>query len=60
MDTRKAVGRPKLWADAMQAKFGAGTFARIAGMLRGGETRQGFVRSAVEAELERRERTPSP
>lgn len=39
----------------MQARFAAGTFARIAAVLRDGEDRTDFVRDAVSRELERRE-----
>jgi hypothetical protein len=40
----------------MVARFRAGTFARIAAVLEGGEDRTDFVREAVERELKRRER----
>ena len=40
----------------MQARFAAGTFARINTVLIPGEERTDFVRKAVEAELGRRER----
>jgi hypothetical protein len=39
----------------MQARFAAGTFARIAAVLREKEDRTDFVREAVERELERRD-----
>jgi len=48
------VGRPALWSENMQARFKAGTFGRIAALLRPGESRTDFVRDAVERELERR------
>lgn len=54
-DTPRRVGRIKRWAEDMQARFAAGTFARIAAVLRDGEDRTDFVRDAVSRELERRE-----
>lgn len=48
------VGRPALWAENMQARFEAGTFARIAALLAPGESRTDFVRDAVARELARR------
>ncbi len=51
----RAVGRPPLWSENMQARFKAGTFARIARVLNGSEDRTDFVREAVERELVRRE-----
>ncbi len=39
----------------MAAKFRAGTFARIATVLRPGEDRTDFMREACERELKRRE-----
>lgn len=53
-DTARAVGRPPLWSENMQARFKAGTFDRIAKALTDGEDRTDFVRAAVEAELKRR------
>lgn len=52
----KRMGRIKKWAEDMQARFQAGTFARIAAVLHGDEDRTDFVRGAVERELKRRER----
>ncbi len=49
-------GRPKVYAQSMQARFPEGTFARIAAMLHGPEDRTDFVRAAVERELAARER----
>lgn len=49
-----SVGRLKRWTEDMQARFEEGTFARIASVLRTGEDRTDFVRSAVERELSRR------
>lgn len=53
---KKSVGRPPLWSENMQARFAAGTFARIAAVLQNSEDRTDFVRQAVEAELARREK----
>ena len=52
------MGRKKRWHDVMGAKFAAGTFERIAALLREEEDRTEFVRQAVEREIERREHTP--
>jgi len=49
------MGRKKRWHDVMGAKFPAGTFERIATVLKEDEDRTDFVREAVERELERRE-----
>jgi hypothetical protein len=48
------MGRPKLWAEDMQARFPAGTFEGIEAVLREDEDRTDFVREAVERELQRR------
>jgi hypothetical protein len=40
----------------MVARFPAGTFERISAVLEAGEDRAEFVRSAVEKEIQRRER----
>jgi hypothetical protein len=50
------MGRKKRWAEDMVARFAAGTFARIAAVLKKGEGRTDLVRDAVEAELARREK----
>lgn len=50
------MGRKKLWADDMQARFPEGTFDRIEAVLEDKEDRTAFVREAVERELKRRER----
>jgi hypothetical protein len=54
------MGRKKRWHDVMGAKFPAGTFKRVAAVLRKDkdkkEDRTDFVREAVERELKRRER----
>lgn len=58
------MGRLKRWTEEMQARFEEGTFAKIANVLKTGEDRTDFVRSAVERELSRRarlrQRTNSP
>jgi hypothetical protein len=53
---KKDMGRTKKWSEDMQARFAAGTFARIDAVLGEGEERTSFVREAVERELKRRER----
>jgi hypothetical protein len=50
------MGRKKMWAEDMQARFPEGTFDRIDAVLEDGEERTAFVREAVERELKRRER----
>ncbi len=55
-DTGRSVGRPPLWSENMQARFVAGTFARITKVLREREDRTDFIREAVERELARREK----
>lgn len=50
------MGRKKLWAEDMQARFPEGTFEQIDAALQEGETRTDFVRQAVERELKRRKR----
>lgn len=50
------MGRKKLWAEDMQARFQDGTFERIEAVLDEGEDRTDFVRAAVDRELKRRER----
>ena len=54
--THVRVGRKKLWAEDMVARFPEGTFARIERVLQEKEDRTDFVREAVERELKRRER----
>ena len=53
---KKDMGRKKMWAEDMQARFPEGTFARIDAVLEDDEERTAFVREAVERELKRRER----
>ena len=50
------MGRKKLWAEDMQARFPAGTFRQIEAVLQEGEDRTDFVREAVERELRRRQK----
>jgi len=50
------MGRKKMWAEDMQARFPEGTFERIDAVLAEDEERTAFVREAVERELKRRER----
>jgi hypothetical protein len=54
-DSPRRMGRPPLWSENMQARFAAGTFARIAKVLKDREDRTDFIREAVEQELKRRE-----
>jgi hypothetical protein len=54
------MGRPRRWAEDMQARFSAGTFKRIKAVLTDDEDRTDFVRAAVERELKRRERRSLP
>lgn len=51
------MGRKKLWAEDMQARFPEGTFDRIEEVLEDSEDRTDFVRVAVERELKRREKS---
>lgn len=48
------MARPKKFVEEMVARFLAGTFARIAAVLRPGEDRADLVREAVEREIKRR------
>lgn len=50
------MGRPPLYSQNMQARFRAGTFERIEAVLADGEDRTDFVRAAVDAEIQRRQR----
>lgn len=53
--TRPLVGRKaKGFTDKVLGRFPAGTFARIAAVLREGEDRTAFLQKAVENELKRR------
>jgi hypothetical protein len=53
---KKPMGRPRQWAEDMQARFPAGTFERMKAVLEEGEDRTDLVREAVERELQRREK----
>ena len=50
------MGRKKMWAEDMVARFVEGTFKRLDAVRKEGEDRTDFVREAVERELKRRER----
>jgi hypothetical protein len=52
---RASVGRPKINEEQTPGRFPAGTLARIDAACREGENRSDFLRTAVEAELKRRE-----
>jgi hypothetical protein len=49
------MGRKRMWAEDMGARFPEGTFAKIEKVLEDDETRTDFVRVAVERELARRQ-----
>jgi hypothetical protein len=50
------AGRPRRWHENMQARFEAGTHARIEAVLKDGETKVEFVNAAVIREIARREK----
>lgn len=50
------VGRKMLYPEKREAAFAKGTLARIQSTLTGDETQVSFIRTAVEAELKRREK----
>jgi hypothetical protein len=50
------MGRKKEFSEDMRARFPKGTFDRIGKVLREGEDRTEFVRTAVEIVIRRRER----
>lgn len=50
------MGRKKINFDKMPARFPQHTFKQIDTVLKEGETRTDFIRTAVERELENRER----
>lgn len=54
--TAATVGRPKINSEETPARFPAGTLARIDATLAEKEKRSDFIRKAVEAELQRREK----
>ena len=53
-DTPRRVGRRMEYPEKREAAFKPGTLDRIQGALRDDETQVGFIREAVERELERR------
>lgn len=56
-DIAPRVGRKKQWMEEMQARFAEGTFERIADVLGQNEDRTDFVRTAVDNEIRRRNRS---
>ncbi len=48
------MGRKKRWSEDMQARFAAGTIARIDAVLADNEDRTDLIREAVEREIDRR------
>jgi hypothetical protein len=50
------MGRPKINDEQTPARFPEGTLDRIEAVLKDGEARSDFIRTAVESELKRRER----
>jgi hypothetical protein len=54
------AGRPRRWHENMQARFEAGTIARIGELLKDGETKVEFVNDAVIREIARREKRSGP
>jgi hypothetical protein len=57
--TSTRVGRKQINHEQTPARFPEGTLARIDAVLVAGENRAGFIRIAVEREIERRERDTS-
>lgn len=55
----RRMARPKKYVEEMVARFVAGTFARVSGVLREGEDRADLVREAVDREVARRLRLSS-
>jgi len=53
-----SVGRTKINDEQIPARLPKGTLARITAVLERGEKRSDFLRTAVERELQRRERKP--
>ncbi|MHC2016282.1 GIY-YIG nuclease family protein [Methylobacterium sp. CM6247] len=52
------AGRPMLWPDKIVAPLPKGSLARMEAVLQPAEDKTDFLRTAVEAELKRRERKP--
>jgi metal-responsive CopG/Arc/MetJ family transcriptional regulator len=50
------MGRPRINAEQMPARFPAGTLDRMDAVLEAGERRADLIRDAVEREIRRRER----
>lgn len=59
-DTGRRMGRKMLWPDKILAPLPKGSLARIVAVLKPDEDKTDFLRAAIEAELTRRERRPSP
>ena len=55
-DTSGRMGRKKLWAENVNLTLPAGAKARMDAALREGEDRLDLIRSAIEAELKKREK----
>lgn len=55
-DTPASVGRPRINGEQTMARFRDGTLDRIKAVLTDREKQSDFIREAVEAELERREK----
>lgn len=55
-DTPAPVGRPRINGEQTMARFRDGTLDRIKAVLTDREKQSDFIREAVEAELERREK----
>lgn len=55
-DTVRRVGRKQINGEQTMARFRPGTLDRIKAVLRDGEPQSSFIRDAVEAALERREK----
>jgi len=53
--TTEKMGRKQINGEQMLARFVKGTIARIDAVLRPKESRAGFIRTLVEAEIARRE-----
>lgn len=51
-----AVGRRRINGEQTMARFREGTLARIKALLRDKEKQSDFIREAVEAEIEKREK----
>jgi hypothetical protein len=51
-------GPPKLYPERIVLPLAGGTCARVWGLLKQGENRVGFIRDAIEREIERRTSGP--